>query len=97
MSRKNTVTLVEQRRSCIGLTAASIGSVGAVIFLLNLSFGLVEIPDNLPIIGNLDEVAASALLFSCLSYLGLDLLPFTSRGRLRIVGRTEASVEEADE
>ncbi len=35
----------------------------AVIYLLNFTMGIFEIPDNLPIIGNLDEAAASLLLF----------------------------------
>lgn len=35
----------------------------AVVYLLNFTVGIFEIPDNLPIIGNLDEVAASLLLF----------------------------------
>jgi hypothetical protein len=34
-----------------------------------------EIPDALPLIGNLDEVLASAVLFSCLSYLGINVVP----------------------
>jgi hypothetical protein len=36
----------------------------AVVYLLNPDAGLIElIPDNLPVIGNLDELAASILLF----------------------------------
>jgi hypothetical protein len=31
------------------------------------------IPDNLPLVGNLDEAAAVALLLMCLSYFGIDL------------------------
>jgi uncharacterized membrane protein YkvA (DUF1232 family) len=35
----------------------------AVIYLLNPDAGLIElIPDNLPVIGNLDELAATVLL-----------------------------------
>ena len=41
-----------------------------VIFLLNLSGGWIEIPDCLPIIGNLDEVAATVVLLRCLGRLG---------------------------
>jgi len=55
---------------------AIIGVVLSVIYLLNLTFGVVEIPDNLPIIGNIDEVIISSFLFGCLRYLGLDLIPF---------------------
>jgi hypothetical protein len=52
-----------------------IGALGAfaAIFLLNPGAGLFfEIPDNFPVIGNLDEAAATALLISCLAYFGFD-------------------------
>ena len=55
---------------------AVIGLVLSTLFLLNLTFGVVEIPDNLPIIGNVDEVLASGVFFACLSQLGINLLPF---------------------
>ena len=51
-------------------------SVGvlAAIYILNPTAGLFEIiPDNLPLVGNLDEAAAVALLLMCLSYFGIDL------------------------
>ena len=35
----------------------------AIIYLLNFTMGVFELPDNLPVIGNLDELAASGLLF----------------------------------
>ncbi|NOY00424.1 MAG: DUF1232 domain-containing protein [Verrucomicrobia bacterium] len=53
-----------------------IGGLGvfSVIFLLNPGAGFFfEIPDNIPIIGNLDEAAAAALLISCLAYFGFDV------------------------
>ena len=53
-----------------------IGTLGAIsaVFLLNPGAGLFfEIPDNFPIIGNLDEAAAAALLISCLAYFGFDV------------------------
>ncbi len=53
----------------------SIGMVMAgiicVIYLLNPDAGVLElIPDNIPIIGNLDEVAATILLLKVIKYLG---------------------------
>ena len=46
----------------------------SVLYLLNFDAGIFElIPDNIPIIGNLDEVAATILLLRCLAYFGLDL------------------------
>lgn len=52
--------------SCVGLLAT--------LYILNPTAGLFEIlPDNLPLVGNLDEAAAVALLLMCLSYFGIDL------------------------
>ncbi len=46
----------------------------SALYLLNVGAGIVElIPDNIPIIGNLDEAAATMLLLNCLAYFGLDL------------------------
>ena len=44
------------------------GVVGA-IYVLNPTAGIIElIPDNFPIVGNLDEAAATALVINCLVY-----------------------------
>lgn len=41
----------------------------AIIYLLNPTAGIFEIiPDNLPIIGNLDELGASMILISAVQY-----------------------------
>ena len=54
----------------------------SVLYLLNIGAGVFElIPDNLPFIGNLDEVAATLLLLNCLAYFGLDLRRFFRRDR----------------
>ncbi|MEA3362935.1 MAG: DUF1232 domain-containing protein [Thermodesulfobacteriota bacterium] len=46
----------------------------SVIYLLNPTAGFFElIPDNIPIIGNLDEAAAVTLLMMCLRYFGYEL------------------------
>jgi len=46
----------------------------AVLYLLNPGAGIFEIlPDNLPLVGNLDEAAAVALLLMCLRYYGIEL------------------------
>ena len=53
-----------------------IGGLGvfSALFLVNPGAGIfLEIPDNIPIIGNLDEAAATAILISCLAYFGFDL------------------------
>lgn len=49
----------------------------AIIYLLNPTAGVFEfIPDNIPIIGNVDEALAMALLFYSLRNLGVDLNRF---------------------
>lgn len=54
----------------------------AVIYLLNPTAGVFEIiPDNLPLVGNLDEAAAVALLLMCLKYFGIELPDIFRRGK----------------
>jgi hypothetical protein len=38
--------------------------------------GIFELPDNLPIVGNLDEVAASIWLMASLKHFGIDITDF---------------------
>lgn len=58
---------------CLGLLAS--------LYILNPTAGVFEIiPDNLPLIGNLDEAAAVALLLMCLKYFGIDLPNIFRRG-----------------
>jgi hypothetical protein len=60
---------------CLGLAA--------FIYLLNPGAGLFEVlPDNLPLIGNLDEAAAMALLAACLRHFGIRLPGFSSKNDL---------------
>jgi uncharacterized membrane protein YkvA (DUF1232 family) len=68
---------------CIGLLA--------LLYLLNPTAGVFEIiPDNLPLVGNLDEAAAVALLLMCLKYFGIDL-PNIFRG-----GKNDENTIEID-
>lgn len=51
-------------------TWAWIGVVLCAIYLLNLDAGIFElVPDNFPVIGNLDEAGATVLLLKCLGTL----------------------------
>lgn len=46
----------------------------SIIYLLNPGAGLFEfIPDHLPLIGNIDEALAMALLLACLQHFGINL------------------------
>ena len=63
--------------------------VVSVLYILNPGFGVFElIPDNIPIVGNLDEAAATVILLNCLAYFGLDL-------RNLMGGRRKDPVSEA--
>lgn len=45
----------------------------SAMYLLNIGSGVIElIPDNIPIIGNLDEATATLLLLNCLRYFGIN-------------------------
>lgn len=55
--------------------------VFCLLYILNPTAGIFElIPDNLPLIGNLDEAAAVAGLLMCLKYFGFELPDFFRRG-----------------
>lgn len=65
----------QQRSGCAGIGVAIVGALLSMLYLANLTFGVVEIPDNLPLIGNIDEVVISGILFTCLSRLGINPIP----------------------
>ena len=51
------------------------------VYLINPGAGFLEIiPDNFPIIGNLDEAAACAIILAVFRYFGMDLTSFLGRG-----------------
>lgn len=63
------------------LVVFALGVLSA-LYILNPTAGIFEIiPDNLPLVGNLDEAAAVALLLMCLRYFGIDLPDIFSRDR----------------
>ena len=67
---------VARRPSLIGQLVALGGVVASCMFLANIGAGfLFEIPDNLPFLGNLDEVFFSGVLLASLNHLGIPLIP----------------------
>jgi hypothetical protein len=51
-----------------------LAGVLAFIYMVNPTAGFIEfLPDNLPLIGNIDEGTAALILISVLRYYGLDL------------------------
>lgn len=62
--------------SALSKLAALGGVVVSCIYLANIGAGfLFELPDALPIIGNLDEVFFSGVLIASLNHLGIPLIP----------------------
>jgi uncharacterized membrane protein YkvA (DUF1232 family) len=58
----------------------ALAGVVAGIYLLNPTLGIFEfIPDNLPVIGNLDEAGAMTIVIASLSYFGIDISKFFKR------------------
>lgn len=57
-------------------TRAIVGVIISGIYLLNFTLGIWELPDNLPIVGHLDEFAAATLLIASLRYFDIDLTGF---------------------
>ena len=61
----------------------------SLVYLLNPGAGVFElIPDNFPIVGNLDEAAAVAIILAAFRYYGIDLTSFLGRG---VRGRPQSS------
>ena len=52
----------------------------SLVYLFNPGAGFLDfIPDNFPIVGNLDEAGATALFLACLRYFGLDITKIFKR------------------
>jgi uncharacterized membrane protein YkvA (DUF1232 family) len=52
----------------------------STLYLINPTAGIFElIPDNIPLIGNLDEGVATTLIISCLNYFGYNLGQFFNK------------------
>ena len=67
-----------------------ITGITSLLYLLNIGVGVIElIPDNIPIVGNLDEATAAILLLNYLRYLGIDLSNiFKDKGKNTKRGKT---------
>lgn len=71
---------MEDRSLTKRILVAVAGLLG-LLYLTNPTAGIFElIPDNLPLVGNLDEAAACALVLAALRYYGIDLTAFLGRG-----------------
>lgn len=60
-----------KREGCVGSIMAIGGLITGTLYILNPGGGIIEfIPDNIPLVGNLDEAGATALIIYSLQYLG---------------------------
>ena len=51
-----------------------------IVYMLNFGFGFVEfLPDNIPIVGNMDEAAALFLVYSSAEYFGINIKSLFTR------------------
>jgi hypothetical protein len=67
-------------RTAAGTAVSVLGLLFSGLYLINPTGGLVEIiPDALPLVGNIDEVFVSGVLFASLHYLGLRIPGLSSR------------------
>jgi hypothetical protein len=77
MSQANTRSLL--KNGLIGLLGAA-----SLVYLFNPTAGVFEfLPDNLPVVGNVDEATATAILLASLAHFGLDLRGWLERFGLR--------------
>lgn len=66
----------------------------SLVYLANPGAGIFEIiPDNFPVVGNLDEAAACAIILAAFRYFGIDLTSFLGRG---VKGRSKSSGKKED-
>lgn len=67
------------RRSGLAKMVAWTTLILGGVYLLNPTLGVDLLPDNLPIVGNLDEAAVVFLVLGAIRYLGINLPDFVER------------------
>lgn len=63
--------LDDDKPSMVKKVVAGVGLVASTVFLANLPFFPPEIPDLVPLVGNLDELVASAIFLWSSRTLGI--------------------------
>ena len=79
-----------KKRGCL----AVFGLLVSTAYLANLSGGFIEIPDNIPGIGNLDEVFFSGIFFASLAQLGINLPFMDGKGKSARESRKEREADD---
>jgi hypothetical protein len=76
MDGENSETSPSRRSTVAGKLVAIAGVVISCLYLANLGSGfLLEIPDVIPGLGNLDEVFFTTVLLASLAKLGISVVP----------------------
>jgi hypothetical protein len=88
----------QEKRSLVNSLIVGVVGVISAIYLFNPTAGILElIPDNIPVVGNLDETAAAALLISALAYFGIDFgRIFGKRNKPESKGKTTVDADFVD-
>lgn len=64
-----------------------VGAIFSALYLLNPTMGFDAVPDILPVVGNMDEAAATFFLLFCLNRLGISLPFSVQKGNSHNKGR----------
>jgi len=60
----------------------------SMLYILNPGAGIFEfIPDNIPVLGNLDEATAVMVFLACLRYFGIDIGNIFKRRDIKRIDR----------
>ncbi|MDH5258951.1 MAG: DUF1232 domain-containing protein [Gammaproteobacteria bacterium] len=60
----------------------------SLFYIFNPGAGIFElIPDNIPILGNLDEATAMIVLLACLRYFGIDISDIFKRSNIKHIDK----------
>ena len=71
---RNATDSAEPRASLALKLGSGFAAVVSVFYLINPTAGIFELlPDNLPIVGNMDEVFFTGVLFASLTILGIEI------------------------
>lgn len=65
------MTMDDEKPGILKKIVAALGLVASSVFLANLPFFPPEIPDIMPVVGNLDELLASAIFLWSARTLGI--------------------------
>jgi uncharacterized membrane protein YkvA (DUF1232 family) len=70
----------------------------SMLYIVNPTAGFFEVlPDNLPLIGNLDELTASLVLFNAMKYFGIDVFSLLFPSKSAAPAKSKKEDQKASE